>query len=1009
MRNLHNPKKLIIQAICEMGISKPITLIWYGLTGCYLVLSTTAVNAQSNEKVSSEQLHMEEVIVTSQRIEENIQNVPIAVTAISEEALRDLKIERGDELLRAAPNVTFSKGNFNRYNLSIRGIGSKALSASSDPGVAVSFNNTPLLRDRLHEQEYFDVERVEVLRGPQGTLYGRNATGGVVNMLPRLPTQEFEADIKSEVGSYNTRRMSGMLNLPLSDTLAARVSGAMTKRDGYDYNTATNNDVNNRDLYSTRLMLDWSPSAKFNANLIWQHFEEDDQRSRTGKQLCTPDPGPGQIDDREISEDYALHFTQGCKPISLYDEKSYGAPNGFTLANFAYLQAWFQAYPAGYDADGNPVLVFKPDNPYKDINQSRDLRKIATNYDPMFNAENDVVQLNFEVALTDSLTFFAQSTYIKDDYYSFQDYSRFQSNAIFNDTSGLFDERGEPLKDTQGLTPGGVFMDPQLGATTGLTAVEVYESDSTQWAHELRLQSAFDGPINFSAGINYLDFESLEGYFLFNNTYSLLAEVIFESLYTPCNDENKNECFYSDLNSIENVDGEGHNYFYGPNPVETRSSAAFGELYWDLSDDVKLTTGLRYTRDHKITTPIPPQILLGASINSEGELETGEATGGSIRRGFDPLPDVVQKWNEFTGRIVLDWQARNAFTDETMFYVSYARGYKAGGTNPPELGVDPSVVQVPDLADTFEPEFVNAMEFGSKNTLLGGNMTFNTTAFFYDYKDYQVSKIVERSTLNENFDTRTFGLELEAVWLATSNTRFNANLGYLKTRIGDNEKSVDVLNRTQGNEDWTLLRPNFQVGTSCIAPTELVNTILDSAFFPSFGHFMLWSACPGTLRWGDFDPETDVGIPFDALIDYVYRPLTDAPNGGRGFDVNLGGNELPNSPNYTFNFGVEHIIGIQDWDLRLRADYYYQGESYARVYNTEYDRLKAWDNLNISATLTQPNWDFQVELYVKNVFDDAPIIDAFTNADDTGLSTNVFTLDPRIVGLSVYKAFGNQF
>src|SRR3546814_2159860 len=98
----------------------------------------------------------------------------------------------GSELVRAVPNVSFSKSNFASYNFSIRGIGTKALSVASDPAVAVSFNNTPLIRNRLFEQEYFDVERVEVLRGPQGTLYGRNATGGVVNMIPNIAKRSDE-------------------------------------------------------------------------------------------------------------------------------------------------------------------------------------------------------------------------------------------------------------------------------------------------------------------------------------------------------------------------------------------------------------------------------------------------------------------------------------------------------------------------------------------------------------------------------------------------------------------------------------------------------------------------------------------------------------------------------------------------------------------------------------------------------------------------------------------------
>src|SRR5690606_36636839 len=186
---------------------------------------------------------------------------------------------------RAVPNVSFSKSNFSMYNFSIRGIGTKAISASSDPAVALSFNNTPLVRNRLFEQEFFDLERVEDLRGPQGTLYGRNATAGVVNMISAQPEPDFSGELKGEVGSFETRRLSGMLNVPIADTLGVRVAGGWTKRDGFDSNTFTQLSVNGRNLWSTRATVEWEPSSRFRANIFWQHFEEDDDRSRTGKQL----------------------------------------------------------------------------------------------------------------------------------------------------------------------------------------------------------------------------------------------------------------------------------------------------------------------------------------------------------------------------------------------------------------------------------------------------------------------------------------------------------------------------------------------------------------------------------------------------------------------------------------------------------------------------------------------------------------------------------------------------
>ncbi|WNZ55024.1 TonB-dependent receptor [Microbulbifer sp. MKSA007] len=351
----------------------------------------------------------------------------------------------------------------------------------------------------------------------------------------------------------------------------------------------------------------------------------------------------------------------------------------------------------------------------------------------------------------------------------------------------------------------------------------------------------------------------------------------------------------------------------------------------------------------------------------------------------------------------MDWRTDLPFTDETMLYMSFAHGYKGGGTNPPRAEVDPAIVQFQPLEDSFEPEFVNAIEFGSKNILFDGSLSLNASAFYYDYTDYQVSQIVDRISLNENFDAETMGLELELAWQLTDATRIDMNLGYLKTRIADGEESVDVMDRTQGNEDWVLVRPSIQVPSNCIAPVDLVEAVMAA---PNI--FAIWSLCAGSAQYGSFSPEIEVSDALRHDINYgvdPYNPLTDAPNGGRGFAADLSGNELPNAPRFTVNFGVEHTIPIENWDLTLRADYYRQSESYARVYNTEYDRLKAWSNLNASVSLSNPDSDLYMQLYVKNIFDDAPITDMFTNSDDSGLTTNVFTLEPRIVGLSVSKGF----
>src|SRR5690606_18714845 len=102
-----------------------------------------------------------------------------------------------------------------------------------------------------------------------------------------LPGPDFEGMVRSEIGNYGSLRGQAMINLPLTDTFWVRAAGSYTKRDGFDYNSFTDRHVNDRELWSTRLSAIWEPNDRFRANFIWEHFDEDDRRARTGKQLCT--------------------------------------------------------------------------------------------------------------------------------------------------------------------------------------------------------------------------------------------------------------------------------------------------------------------------------------------------------------------------------------------------------------------------------------------------------------------------------------------------------------------------------------------------------------------------------------------------------------------------------------------------------------------------------------------------------------------------------------------------
>ena len=153
--------------------------------------------------------------------------------------------------MKQVPNLTFTKTNFTGYSIQIRGIGTQAISVTTDPAVAVAFNDIPFIRNHFFEQEFYDIGQAEVLRGPQGTLYGRNATAGVVNVISAKPTDQFEAMASADIGNYKNRRFEGMINIPIVDDRAdLRVAGEWTKRDGYSFNDLTRSPIDGRDLWS---------------------------------------------------------------------------------------------------------------------------------------------------------------------------------------------------------------------------------------------------------------------------------------------------------------------------------------------------------------------------------------------------------------------------------------------------------------------------------------------------------------------------------------------------------------------------------------------------------------------------------------------------------------------------------------------------------------------------------------------------------------------------------------
>ena len=235
------------------------------------------------------QATIEEVIVTAQRTEQSLQDVPIAVSAFTDEILSDRQIEVASDLQLQVPGVSYSADAFGSGGFSIRGVTNLAVSSSADAGVEVHVNGLPLGATSTNEIGFLDMTRIEVLRGPQGTLFGRNATGGVVNMITAKPDlDEFYGKTDVRVGTDGEKQLEMIFNVPIADSLAARFAFSNFERDGITknlYSKATN-DFDTRDNYQWRFTMQWEPTADSTLTLLHNAYDEESTRVQISGSFC---------------------------------------------------------------------------------------------------------------------------------------------------------------------------------------------------------------------------------------------------------------------------------------------------------------------------------------------------------------------------------------------------------------------------------------------------------------------------------------------------------------------------------------------------------------------------------------------------------------------------------------------------------------------------------------------------------------------------------------------------
>ena len=787
--------------------------------------SVWSVAAQAQESAEADQGGIGDIVVTAQRKEESLQKAAVAIDAVSAADLVSQGVTNPRDITKMVPALTISNGGGQNSSLFLRGVGNRTNNAYNDPAIAINYDGVYVARAAaLTGSAFYDLERVEVLKGPQGILYGRNATGGALNILPARPKLgDRAAGFSVSYGSYQAVNASGYLNLPVGDTVAVRMAASRQVQDGINRDGS-----DDRDVWSARGQVLFQPSTDLSVRIGADY-------TKVGGR------GPGN------------HYLGSFGPAPAY----------------AFIPGPFDLYEGmGTDAA----------NAYR-----RTLRGA-----PGFG-------------LLRSLN---QRTYIDMEYWG---------------------------------------LNGEVNATTGigkLTVIAAYRADKGS--------SAFNGPA-FNTAINFVD----------DKQFSLEARLagsagpfdyIVGAFYMKDDAFANNEFNQEFVLPIQRYDHS------------TKSWAGFSQLTFNVSDRFRLVGGLRYTKDTKTmdglitnfitfcgaappgnlnpgngaiplcsgandATALPrypnfldPQAALGWLIGNNWIAPTSTLLTtpgaprvfpllngrGAIQQTYSPV-NATRTFDRWT------WKGSAEFdvTPDNLLYATYETGYRAGG------------MQLAEGHPTYEPEFLDSFTVGSKNRFFDNKVQLNLEAFWWKYKDQQITYFT----------------------VDTSGTLVNSN---------ENAGRVDI----KGAEADLIVKP-------------MRNTTLSAkvAYLDAqYKDLHLYTAAP----------RDNLGCPF-SLVTYGSNPRYPATAtnlagsqvraGGQPVkDFNCSGNQGVFAPKWTLNLGAEQVVPVGgDLELVGRVDTAWRDAQWGGFEFLGFERIPAYWTTDASVTLRGANGGWSLSAYVLNL------------------------------------------
>ena len=908
---------------------------------------------------------IEEVVVTATKKEESTQDIAVSITAITADQLAADQIYDLSDLADVVPGFETAKGVGSGSGFVMRGVGSYGVGAAVVSSIVTSINGHSVNPSVMTDLGFIDLERIEVLNGPQGTLFGRNSVQGVINLITKRPTEEFGGYVDVEVGSYNRQFTKGAINVPLSDSVRTRLAFASNLRDGMVENGYTGNMMDDRNDESVRLSVDWDINDTTELRFTYSGQKSDDNRPQEEATYCSPD----------------MFF--GCSP---YDRGPLGAAPDSRGSAFGLFGFIGLLYPGTVSNDFGSALT------------ADSFSTLYFDREPTHLQKTEFSNLELIKELNDNLTLVAKYSY---------ETRMFQQ---MNDNDGVVNRApmigAGALLNLPPIVADVCFGTSRFGFCESVDSNRVYDFSDVSYNSgqaEINIVSDYDGTFNFTAG--YYTFDSRN-----DNEYrvqSVGTQLIGDFGVHP---------YLSTVNSLLGVDfsNKGGVAFYqgllgvlaqAPGALQTqgmmaagmtpslaqlqalaafgssvqglaaipdvtvpfdmrgtlsdqhvriKSQAIYGEAYFDLNDTTKLTLGLRYDDFQNASTTY-----------NGGLLSTGWILAGgsaySNRMDVPGLTDYeVLEESATNGKVAI----QKYLQEDVMVYASYTTATKGGGVN---AGNNPT---------PYDKEETAVLDLGIKAKLFDGAMLLNMNVYQNDNSGMLLDTIRDTQSFNINVDAEIAGFEgLMKVFL-TETTQLDLSWLVVDAEITSNTSTINYLNPANAAL-VSYLGPVDPNGTGFLTGATFAN---GESWFKSGGFNCI------TPR--GFNPAANVLCPASV-----------------GNPTSIGGNPLPRVSDLSYSFAITQLFPSDSGVTSARLAYRFKDSTNGDPFNMSRFDIPENKTFDFLLKYTPNTGEWYVGMYAKNLADDQYLNSIRSGSNAQGGQLYASFTDPRSWGIQ----FGSSF